>query len=84
MPQPENEFIYGLEIGGNDAPANPNREIGFGFVSCPSMVHAFVRACEAVWVREVGIPNAGGSDGKNSCSVTLCSFLFIGSIRQGF
>ena len=39
---------------GKEALADPNREIGFGFVSCSC--RACVRACEAVWVREGVFP----------------------------
>ena len=44
------------EIGGKKASAKPNREIGFGFVSCScrACVRACVRACEAVWVCDRG------------------------------
>ena len=42
------------EIGGKETSAEPNREIGFGFVSCSC--RACVRACEAVRVREGGAP----------------------------
>ena len=55
-------YIYILEIGGKEAPATPNREIGFSFVSCSC--RACVRACEAVRVREAGVPYAGDSDAE--------------------
>ena len=47
------------------------------FVSC-------VRACEAVRVREAGVPNAGGSDGEISDSGAGFVFSFVGAIRVGF
>ena len=51
------------EIGGNEALADPNREIGFGFVSCSC--RACVRAGEAKLRERVGsvLLNAGGSNG---------------------
>ena len=45
---------------GEEALAKPNREIGFGFVSCSC--RACVRACEAVWVRERGAPQRWGPE----------------------
>jgi hypothetical protein len=55
--------IYGTisEIGGKEAPADPNREIGFGFVSCSC--RACVRAKLCGCVRDV-LLNAGVSNGK--------------------
>ena len=49
------------EIGGKEASADPNRETGFGFVSCScrACVRAKLRGC----VREV-LLNAGVSNGK--------------------
>ena len=43
-------YIYILEIGGKEAPATPNREIGFSFVSCScrACVRACVRSCVSV------------------------------------
>ena len=40
-------FYILLEIGGKEAPATPNREIGFSFVSCScrACVRACVRSC---------------------------------------
>ena len=48
------------------------------FVSC-------VRACEAVRVREAGVPNAGGSDGE-ICSDSGSGFgvSFFSAICVGF
>ena len=46
----ELQTVNGLTIGDW---GEPNREIGFGFVSCSC--RACVRACEAVWVREGGV-----------------------------
>ena len=54
-----------LEIGGKKASANPNREIGFGFVSCSCRACVRAKLCERV--REV-LLNAGASDGKKSDS----------------
>ena len=61
------EAKHRSEIGGKEASADPNREIGFGFVSCSC--RACVRACEAVCVRgrEV-LLNAGGPNGNKSDS----------------
>jgi hypothetical protein len=73
-------YIYISEIGGNEALAEPNREIGFGFVSCSC--RACVRACETVWVREGGVP--GGSDGEKSDSSVGCFFCVFAAIRKGF
>ena len=75
-------YIYILEIGGKEAPATPNREIGFGFVSCSC--RACVRACEAVRVREAGVPNAGGSDGEICDSGAGWFFSFFNTICVGF
>ena len=78
-------YSYILEIGGKEAPATPNREIGFSFVSCSC--RACVRACEAVWVREAGVPNAGRSDGEISCDSSSGAgfgFSFCGAICVGF
>ena len=63
------------EIRGNLASAKPNREIGFGFVSCScrACVRACVRAKLCGCVREV-LLNAGGSNGKNSGSGRDLSF----------
>ena len=49
---------------GKEATADPNREIGFGFVSCSC--RACVRAGEAKLRERVGdvILNAGGSNGN--------------------
>ena len=38
-------YIYISEVGGKEALADPNREVGFGFVSCSC--RACVRAGEA-------------------------------------
>ena len=56
-------------LGGKKASANPNREIGFGFVSCScrACVRACVRAKLCERVREV-LLNAGGSNGKKGSS----------------
>ena len=40
---------FDRRLGGIIDAVDPNREIGFGFVSCSC--RACVRACEAVWVR---------------------------------
>ena len=53
------------EIGGKEASAEPNREIGFGFVSCSCRACVRAKLCERV--REV-LLNAGASDGKKSDS----------------
>ena len=53
--------VFESEIGGKEASAEPNREIGFGFVSCSC--RACVRAKLCGCVREV-LLNAGGSNGK--------------------
>ena len=52
------------EVVGKEATADPNREIGFGFVSCSC--RACVRAGEAKLRERVGdvILNAGGSNGN--------------------
>ena len=71
-----------LEIGGKEAPATPNREIGFSFVSCSC--RACVRACEAVRVREAGVPNAGGSDGEIFDSGAGWAVSFFNTICVGF
>ena len=47
----EHIYIYVLEIGGKEAPATPNREIGFSFVSCSC--RACVRAKLCGCVRQV-------------------------------
>ena len=49
------------EIGGKEASADPNREIGFGFVSCSC--RACVRAKLCGCVSDV-LLNAGVSNGK--------------------
>ena len=53
---------------GKEATADPNREIGFGFVSCSC--RACVRAGEAKLRERVGdvLLNAGGSNGNIDCS----------------
>ena len=49
------------------------------------VVRACVRACEAVRVREAGVPNAGGSDGEmSSSSGASFAFSFFGAICVGF
>ena len=51
------------------------------------VVRACVRACEAVWVREAGVPNAGRSDGEissDSSSGAGFAFSFCGAICVGF
>ena len=54
-------YIYISEIGGKEASAEPNREIGFGFVSCSCRACVRAKLCERG--REV-LLNAGGSNGK--------------------
>ena len=71
------------EIEGNESTQEtPNREIGFGFVSCSC--RACVRASgrgEAVWACERGVfVNAGGLHSNISscdCAVGFCVFAFI-------
>ena len=72
------------EIGGKEASANPNREIGFGFVSCSC--RACERAGEAKLRGRVGdvLLNAGGSNGKNSDSGVGCTLAFLGADIVGF
>ena len=50
------------------------------------VVRACVRACEAVQVREAGVPNAGGSDAEISCDSSGAGFAFsfCGAICVGF
>jgi len=58
----------GSEVVGKEATADPNREIGFGFVSCSC--RACERAGEAKLRERVGdvLLNAGGSNGNiDSC-----------------
>ena len=72
------------EIGGKEASAEPNREIGFGFVSCScrACVRACVRSCVSAWVR---CPlNAGGSNGKKFDSGVGWGFWFLGATTVGF
>ena len=59
--------IFISEIGGKEALADPNRGIGFGFVSCSC--RACVRAGEAKLRGRVGdvLLNAGGSNGNIDC-----------------
>ena len=47
---------------GKEVSADPNREIGFGFVSCSCRACVRAKLCERV--REV-LLNAGALDGKN-------------------
>ena len=47
---PRAEWLLYRRLGGRINAVDPNREIGFGFVSCSC--RACVRACEAVRVRE--------------------------------
>ena len=54
-------FLRKSEIGGKEASAEPNREIGFGFVSCSCRACVRAKLCERG--REV-LLNAGGSNGK--------------------
>ena len=66
------------EIVGKEASAEPNREIGFGFVSCSfrvRVVRACVRAKLCERVREV-LLNAGGSNGKKFDSGVGVPWLF--------
>ena len=49
-----------------------------------SCVRACVRACEAVRVREAGVPYAGDSDGEISSSGAGCCFSFFNAICVGF
>ena len=69
------------EIGGKKAPADPNREIGFGFVSCSC--RACVRAKLCGCVRDV-LLNAGGSNGKKPDSGLGCSFSSFEGQYRGF
>ena len=59
---------------GKEATADPNREIGFGFVSCSC--RACVRAGEAKLRERVGdvILNAGGSNGNIDSSPPAAGF----------
>ena len=42
-------YVYHIsEIGGNEALAEPNREIGFGFVSCSCRACVRAKLCERV------------------------------------
>jgi len=70
------------EVGGKSSFADPNREIGFGFVSCSC--RACVRACEAVWARGHVILNAGALASKISDSGVHFSFFIFAAIRKGF
>ena len=68
-------------MGGKEASAEPNREIGCGFVSCSCC------ACVRAKLRERGrevLLNAGGSNGKTSDSGAECSFCVFDIIRLGF
>ena len=68
------------EIGGKEASADPNREIGFGFVSCWG--RACVRSCVSVCGGM--LLNAGGSNGQKYCSGVGFAFSFFIAIRIGF
>ena len=73
-----------MEIGGEEASAEPNREIGFGFVSFRvRVVRACVRAKLCERGREV-LLNAGGSNGKKFDSGAECSFCVFAIMRLGF
>ena len=69
------------EIGGKEASAEPNREIGFGFVSCSC--RACVRAKLCACVGEL-LLNAGGSNGKKFDSGVDCTLCVFAVIRLGF
>ena len=69
------------EIGGKEASADPNREIGFGFVSCSCRACVRAKLCERV--REV-LLNAGASDGKKSDSGGGCFFSYFDDRHMGF
>ena len=68
-------------LGGIIDAVDPNREIGFGFVSCSC--RACVRAKLCGCVREV-LLNAGGSNGKNSDSGAGFVPALLGAMRVGF
>ena len=67
-------YIY-WRLGGLFGAADPNREIGFSFVSCScrACVRACVRAKLCGCVRDV-LLNAGGSNGKKCSSGGGCIF----------
>ena len=78
--------MYISEIGGNEALAEPNREIGFGFGSCSS--RACVRAGEAKLrerVRVTCLLNAGGENTQmfsgGGCSGAGFPFFIFDGIR---
>ena len=69
------------EIGGKKASAIPNREIGFGFVSCSCRACVRAKLCERV--REV-LLNAGASDGKKYDSGGDFNFSYLDDSYMGF
>ena len=73
-------------LGGIINAVDPNREIGFGFVSCSC--RACVRACEAVWVRERGAPQRWGPERQQTrlrawFGLWFSLFVFV-AIYMGF
>ena len=67
-----------LEIGGKEAPATPNREIGFGFVSCScrACVRACVRAKLCGCVRQVS-PTLGARTERFATPARVVAFHFL-------
>ena len=68
-------------LGGRINAVDPNREIGFGFVSCSCRACVRAKLCERG--REV-LLNAGGSNGKKCYSGVGWGFWFLGATTVGF
>ena len=81
MAECRHPYVVYRRLGGIIDAVDPNREIGFGFVSCSC--RACVRAKLCGCVREV-LLNAGGSNGKKTDSGADFTLALLGAIRVGF
>ena len=72
------------DIEGNNRRRRPpiGKSVSVSFLV--RVVRACVRACEAVWVREACVPNAGGWNGEIFDSGAGWVFSFFNAICVGF